>query len=371
MNIKIAYIVSTLRTAGPTNQLLNIISNLDKRTFKPYVITLSPEPDESLIRSFEDLNIDIYSLHLSRIMGLISGKRKLKKLVREIQPDIIHSQGIRPDLMVSSIHNIPKIATIRNYPFDDNPSKFGKFKGGIMARTHFKTIEKGDHVIACSKSLAERFDEIHNLQMSCIQNGVDTNKFFPLEKNKKNMLRKKLGLPANSFVCLTSGGLIQRKNTESLITGFQKANQTDSILLIAGDGPERAKLNELANKNNSIRFLNSIPNVNEYLQASDLFISASFAEGLPNSVLEAMACGLPVVLSDIGSHKELIPEGLSYDVFFNPTDTDQLAELINQFPLADQIKVSNQILEYCVANFSAKAMSGKYQKLYKEVLHVR
>ena len=107
------------------------------------------------------------------------------------------------------------------------------------------------------------------------------------------------------------------------------------------------------------------------MQAPDLFISASFAEGLPNSVLEAMACRLPVVLSDIYPHKELIPEGLSYDVFFNPTDTNQLAKLINQFPLADQNKVSNKILDHCLANFSAESMSNKYQKLYKEVLHVR
>lgn len=371
MNIKIAYIVSTLRTAGPTNQLLNIISNLDKQIFKPYIITLSSEPEESMIRSFENIRIDIHSLYLSRIMGLISGKRKLKKLVREIQPDIIHSQGIRPDLMVSSIHNIPKIATIRNYPFDDNPAKFGKLKGGIMAKTHFKTIEKGKHIIACSNSLSNKFSDQHNIQLPTIQNGVNTEKFFPLGKNKKDMLRKKLGLAANSFICVTSGGLIQRKNTESLISGFVKAKQTNSLLLIAGDGPEMANLSQLANNNNTIKFLKSIDNVNEYLQASDLFISASFAEGLPNSVLEAMACGLPLILSDIDPHKELIPSGLSYDVFFNPTDTSKLAELIKQFPLADQNKVSNHILEHCLANFSAKAMSIKYQKLYKEVLHVR
>ena len=371
MNFKIAYIVSTLRSAGPTNQLLNIISNLDKSTFKPYVITLSPEPGESLKRNFEDLGINIYSLNLSRIMGLISGERKLKRLIREIQPDIIHSQGIRPDLMVSGICNIPQIATIRNYPIDDNPAKFGKFRGGIMARMHFKTIVKGDHIITCSNSLASKFSTQHNIHLPYIQNGVNTKKFFPLEKNKKEQLRKKLDLPTNSFICITSGGLIQRKNTENLIAGYVKAEHIDSLLLIAGDGPKLTKLSQLAQDNSSVRFLKSVAKINEYLQASDLFISASFAEGLPNSVLEAMASGLPVILSDIEAHRELIPSGLSYNVFFNPTDVNQLAECINQFPLADHEKVSKQILENCQSNFSAVTMAGKYQKLYKEVLHVR
>jgi len=371
VSIKIVYIVSTLRTAGPTNQLLNIISNLDKQVFKAVVITLSPEPEESMFRYFEDLNIQMFSLNLSRIKGLIFGEKKLKKLIQEIQPDIIHSQGIRPDQMVSEIHNIPKIATIRNYPFDDNPAKFGNIKGGILARAHFKTIKNGEHVIACSKSLAGKFSDLHQIQMPYIQNGVDTSKYFPLDKTKKEQLRKKLGLPLNSFICMTSGGLIQRKNTGNLISGFIKAELADSILILAGDGPEITSLNKLANNKDSIKFLKSVPNVNEYLQATDLFISASFAEGLPNSVLEAMACGLPLILSDIQPHKELIPPGLSYEVFFDPNNTDQLAKLIKQFPLADQGNVSRLILDYCLANFSAKVMSGKYQKLYKEVLHVR
>lgn len=84
-----------------------------------------------------------------------------------------------------------------------------------------------------------------------------------------------------------------------------------------------------------------------------------------------MACGLPPILSKIEPHKELIPQGLSYDVFFDPNNTDQLVDRIKQFPLPDQHKDSKIILDHCLANFSAKAMSGKYQKLYKEVLHVR
>ena len=371
MNIKIAYIVSTLRSAGPTNQLLNIISYLDKSTFKPFVITLSPEPGESLKKYFEDMEINIYSLNLSRLLGLISGKRKLKRLISEIQPDIVHSQGIRPDLMVTGIRNIPKIATIRNYPFDDNPAKFGKIKGGIMAGMHFKTIIKGDHIVVCSKSLSNKFSGKHNIHLPYIQNGVNTAKFFPPGKNKKEELRKKLDLPADFFICITSGGLIKRKNTENLIAGYIQAKRTSSLLLIAGDGPELTKLGQFAGNVGSIKFLKAVKNINEYLQASDLFISASLAEGLPNSVLEAMACGLPVILSDIEPHKELIPSGLSYNVFFNPDNPAQLAELIHQFPLADQNKVSDRIKRYCQANFSAETMSEKYQKLYKEVLHVR
>jgi glycosyltransferase involved in cell wall biosynthesis len=370
VKIKVAYIISTFRSAGPTNQLLNIIRNLDADTFSPVIITLSPEPEDSLKPKFEALGIKIYTLNLSRFSGFLFGKKKLKRLLANIQPHILHSQGIRPDLMIGSMKMFPKISTLRNYPFDDNPAKFGRIRGGILARFHFNAIRKGKHFIACSKSLSDRFYKLHKLQIPYIQNGVDTQRFYPVSDQEKEKVRKKLALPSDKFICFTSGSLIQRKNISGLIYGFQEASLSNSLLVIAGDGPEMSNLKDIAGKDHSILFLGAIANMEEYLQVSDLFISTSFAEGLPNSVLEAMACGMPLLLSDIEPHKELIPFDPTYDLYFNASGSNQLSACLKQFPLKNREEISKQLVQHCLNNFSESVMSGNYQKTYKEILNV-
>ena len=82
--LKILYIVSTLKSGGPTNQLFNIIKNLDRHIFKPIVLTLSSEPKESKWRDYESLGIEMYSFNLSRIEGFFFLESRLKNLIKKI-----------------------------------------------------------------------------------------------------------------------------------------------------------------------------------------------------------------------------------------------------------------------------------------------
>ena len=93
----IIFIVSTLRQTGPTNQLLYIIKNLDKNIFNPIVITLSPEPNNSLKSAFLNEGVEIKSLNLSRIKGYFQGGKIIKKIVDKYNSSIVHTQGLRAD----------------------------------------------------------------------------------------------------------------------------------------------------------------------------------------------------------------------------------------------------------------------------------
>ncbi len=115
---------------------------------------------------------------------------------------------------------------------------------------------------------------------------------------------------------------------------------------------------KLLKKPSNIRFLGNVRNIVEYLQISDCFISASLAEGLPNTVLEAMACGLPTILSNIPPHKELCSDSAC---FFEVHNVVELSKMINCFKDCD-----NSPKELVGKQFSAQLMSEKYQKLYKE-----
>src|SRR5690554_2914775 len=135
---KILYIVSTLKRSGPTNQLFNVINHLDRSQFEPHLVTLSPEPADNRWKEFQDINVKLYSLKLSRLQGLLFAKYKLGRLIEAIKPDLIHTQGIRADAIVSSLGmKIPHVATIHNFAPDDYISKFGGLKGRIMVKHHF------------------------------------------------------------------------------------------------------------------------------------------------------------------------------------------------------------------------------------------
>ena len=92
-----------------------------------------------------------------------------------------------------------------------------------------------------------------------------------------------------------------------MVRAFQaSANGGKAVLLFAGDGPLARACKGLAGGDPRIHFLGQISNVQDYLQVADVFVSAALSEGLPNTVLEAMASGLPTVLSDIPAHREIL-----------------------------------------------------------------
>jgi glycosyltransferase involved in cell wall biosynthesis len=364
---KVLYIVSTLKKTGPIVVLANIVKYLDRTQFEPIVLTLSSESKDSMIGYFKDnLNVKIDSLRLSRIEGMFSGKSKIEKYIKENNIDIVHTHGIRADGFLKKI-NILKVSTLHNYPYYDYTMKFSKLKAKIMIQNHMSTIKLNrENVIACSKTISKEFEQ-NGLTIFTIQNGVDTESFTVSDEFKKLELKEKLEISKDKKIFITVGSLIPRKDMKTVIDGFKLYNKdNDSILLIAGDGFEKEKLESISD--NNIMFLGNIPNVVEYLQLSDCFISASLAEGLPNTVLEAMACGLPTVLSAIPSHLELF-EGEDVE-FFEIKDTQKLSELL--------LSVSNNFeekqalsLKMIRENFSAKVMSQKYQEVYMEKINER
>lgn len=355
--LKLLYIVSTLKSTGPTNQLSYIIKHLDRKKFSPHILTLSNEPKTSKIEYFTGvLEVELSSINMSRIKGLFSLRDAVSKKIKTINPDIVHTQGIRADGLLKYIKR-PKISTLRNYPFYDYPMKFGKIKGSIMAIAHFRMIkESPNDYVTCSRTISDEYRENKNLKIGYIQNGVDNIKYTP--SKDKRTLRKGLYLPLDKKIFICVGSLIKRKNNRILVETFSK-HRTKDILLFAGEGPDLNELKSIAASN--IIFLGNISNIPKYLQASDVLVSASLAEGLPNTVLEGMACGLPVVLSNIPSHYELLA-GEEYDSIFQKNNPEDLLVKI-EWALNDKT-LSEKSISLIKKNFTAFKMSMLYQAEY-------
>jgi len=360
-SIKILYITSTLKKSGPTNQLLSLIKHLNRKIYKPIILTLSPEPSDSCMKDFKKHGVILYSLRLSRIKGLFYAKNRLLKLINEIVPDIIHTQGIRADSLMASYHlNIPWVLTSHNYPVQDYTMKYGQLKGSIVSTKHLSSIRKCKNVIACSSTIGNQL-AVHGIKSITIVNGV--------EIDNSGLINKVKGIEESIFI--TVGNLIPRKNISFIIKAFNifKESNKKGSLIILGGGVEYNKLKLLANKNTHILFKGMVPDVRNYLFFSNYFISASLSEGLPYAVLEALSSGLPVILSDIPSHLEISKECTHCcEIFSLSKGIEDLLKIMLQVEAVFTKKSREDALRVINNVFSAKVMAEKYQNVYSSVV---
>lgn len=358
----ILYIISTLAKTGPVNVLYNIIKNLARTEYNPIILTLSKEKNNSVIKDFEALNIPIKSLDLNRYFGYFEAGVKITKAVKQINPDIIHTHCFRSTLFSTLfLQKFKRIATIHCDYDIDFMLTYGKVPGFIMAKLMDYSLIKTDKRIACSEYLKNIINKKKNFTVEAINNGIDTKIFHP-EPDKK-ALRKKLNLPLDKTLWIWVGALTPRKSPLTLVNAIKNLDSNTNYFIFCGDGVLKEKIIEEIKNIPNVLLTGSINNIQEYLQASDYYISTSLSEGLPLSVLEGMACGLPVISSDIPQHEFLFKSniGLLYPV----NDSEKLKGCISEILLSETDELKNNAINSVKNYFDSNNMSQKYVYIYK------
>ena len=367
-SIRLLCVVSTLHRCGPNQVLLNILRYLDRQQITPAILTLSPEPADSFVPAIESLQIQWASLGLPRWHGMV-GKR-LRQFVDEHAPNVIQTHGVRADWLAATVlHGYRRIARMDNYPVEDYRMNFGWLRGSLMAQQNIWAWQRIEQVIACSQSVADQIHP-HGIHPYVIPNGVDTTHFLPLDPAARRQLRHQLGLPQAQLIIVSLGSLIPRKDPLTLIAAFLKSRLAqDALLLLVGDGVLRQACERLAADHPQIRFAGRVGNVADYLRAADLFCSTSYAEGLPNAVLEAIACGLPVCLSDIAPHREILRYNQRAGVTFPVGDVPRLTAVLNSVPSWRLDVMGKAARAIATEHLSAEKMAAAYQAVYRQVAH--
>lgn len=361
--MKIVYIISTLKRSGLVNVIFNIINNLDREQFEPIIITLSPEFKNSIQTDFEKIGVNIYSLNLSRAQGYLFGGFKLRKIIDKIKPDIIHSHCFRSNLFSALfLGKYKKIATIHSYYKKDYLLTHGRFAGWLMIFLSKLCLKKIKNNVCVSEFLADILNSHDNIKFSYINNGVDETYFKPA-KNKSDV-RKKLNLPLGKKVFIFAGNLIKVKNPLFLANAIKNINNNNLYFIFCGIGSQKEECEKLLENTSNVLFTDFVDNLNEYFQASDYYIAVSLSEGFHLAAIEAMSCGLPVILSEITAHKYFLSKdknaGLTFDVNNINDLTNKIYEILNM----DYSLMSDSARKIVANNFSAKSMSEKYQKFY-------
>lgn len=257
---------------------------------------------------------------------------------------------------------------------------FHFYKGApLINRTLFKWAEKWmarytDAIITMNEEdyeAAQKFKLRNNGKVYYVPGvGVDTNK-YQLDDVNKDELRTKLGLKQNDIMFIAMGDLIHRKNYASSVKAVAKARNKKLHFFICGKGPELESLKSLAkelNVENQIHFLGFRTDIKELLSVADIFLFTTYQEGLPRSMMEAMAAGLPCIASNVRGNVDLIEDGQG-GFLRNPDDIDGLAEAINILA-ADKVlreKMNASNLE-TIKKFDVENVKKEMKKIYEQIL---
>ena len=260
----------------------------------------------------------------------------LLKIVHSIRKnfnfDIIHAHDVYPEgfcaALLKKIYGKPLIISSRGKDLNELPQR-------VLLRPMIKfALEHADKIVTVSKNLAEKAYKlgIDQGKVSVMPKGVDMDVFTHRSKIEA---RKKLGLPLDKIIVLSVGWIIPRKNPLSftkVLSSYSKVDRDRFLFIWIGEGTLRADLEKeiFANGLKSTIFLAGKKDPDEiaiWMNAANIFMLVSFAEGMPNVLYEAMACGTPVVASNVDGASEVIDNGIN-GVLLSPDDYNGMARTI-------------------------------------------
>lgn len=244
------------------------------------------------------------NLHFQSITDLLKysfrAYRYAKKLHRKQQFNFIHAFFGVPCGYIAMKLGLPYIVSLRGSDVPFHTPRFKWLDILLFKRLSKKIWRKAEFVVANSKGLKQEAIRTNPKQaIEVIYNGVDTNQFKPSDKCFKN---EKLTL-------ISTGRLAPHKGYHFLIRALEGIENVELILI--GGGKQKAELETLSKKLNvETIFKGKLQHsqIVDELQKADVFVLPSVTEGMSNSLLEAIACGLPVLVTNVGGSAELVKD---------------------------------------------------------------
>jgi len=369
MKIKILHILHSLQVGGLENGVVNLVNRLDPGMFDHAVccIDSSGSMAERLTRP-----VEIFTMRKGKERDYLLPFH-IARIVKKVHPDLVHTRnwGAIDGVIGARLAGVKRIIHGEHGREAADPT--GANKRRKMARKALNPLISR-FVTVSAELRGWLIDDVGISGDKIVQiiNGVDTEKFRPGEN--RGLAKQILGLDPDSFVIGTVGRLDPVKDFQTLVKAVAGLFATEgdktakAALVVIGSGPEEQKLKTLADNlglAGRVVFLGERKDVSELMQGMDLFVLPSIAEGISNTILEAMAVGLPVVASRAGGNRELVAEGEN-GFLFSIGDDRELASII-----VDYINKPEMRLEHgsnsrsrTKTNFSLARMVREYEALY-------
>lgn len=363
--IIILYLITELSTGGTQSALLRLLQGLDRDRFSPVVACLY-NGDGDVAQEIRALGIDVFDARM-RHKTALPALLRLYRHIRRIRPAILHTSLFHANLpgrILGRLAGVPVVICSERTMAMESEWRYrlNRWTIGLVDRVTVVSINVRDFCVAHVGLPADKLVAIYN--------GVE----LPEEsRSARQEARAELGLPLDGFVVGAVSRLDPIKGIDFLIKTLARVN--DVILVVVGDGPELRALEMLAGDlgvAERICWAGYRRDVPRLLPAFDILVQSSLYEGLPNTVLEAMAAGLPVIATNVGGTSEAVVDGLT-GVLVPPRDSSALAEAMVML-LSDQNLrhgMGKAGRERVVSHFAVRHMIEQTEQLYEQLLSDR
>lgn len=366
MNNK-CHIVHTESSGGWGGQEIRILNEVLEFMKKGHPVTLICDHDTPIAHRAKEYGITTVELPIGK--KSINGLCALKQWFKENNFDVINTHS-SSDSWMSALgmrlaRNVKPLVRTRHVsaPISNNWA------------TKWLYRKASNHIVTTGEKLRTTLiknNKIRPQNITSVPTGIDCSLFIPAKN--KTAVRETLNLPTDKTIIGIAATLRSWKGHEYLIDAFIELNNPNTHLLFVGDGPQWDNLNQKINNagiTDRVTLCGNQKDVIPWLQAMDIFTLPSYAnEGVPQGLMQAMACGLAVISTDVGSIAEIVHDNYT-GLIVEPKNSTALKNAIEELISNEKTRhsLAEQGHQLAHQTFGLEIMSTKMSAIFSKVRH--
>ncbi|MGW0336817.1 glycosyltransferase [Streptomyces sp. NPDC003011] len=327
-------------------------------------------PDGPLAPALRALGADVRHWEATRSPGpaLVREVRRLAQVIENVRPALVHAHSAKAGLAgrLAVRGRVPTVYQPHAWSFE----AVGGVTSALALRWERWGARWTSRVVCVSA--AERATGVRagiSSRWTVVPNGIAPERFDPADAGTvRGELLPQVDPAAPLVVCV--GRLCRQKGQDVLLTAWDRVRQRvpDARLVLVGDGPERERLRSRAPR--SVLFAGAVADTAPWYRAADLVVLPSLWEGMALAPLEAMACGRPVVLTDVDGARESLPPGLAPRCLVPPGDPAALAETVGGLLLDPSLReaLGHQGRRHVLSTHDVRLTAEAVAAVYRDVL---
>lgn len=359
-------ILHTESSRGWGGQEIRILNEAAGMVARGHEVTIACTPESNIAVAGVDRGLKVVGLSIGKIN--LEGLRAIRRFLKKNSFDVINTHSSVDSWLIglacASMRNAPPIVRTRHVssPVTTKPHGVWLYQ------------KSASHVVTTGEKLRRTLIKDNGMSSShvtSVPTGIDADLFVPGNRQAR---REELGLPASPVIVGIVATLRSWKGHQYLLEAFAELMRDDVALLIVGDGPQRQAIEEQV-FNLGIRRKVFMPgnqkNVLPWLQAMDLFVLPSYAnEGVPQGIMQAMACELPVVSTPVGSIQEVVVHQKT-GLMVPPKDVSALTAAIERLvdDAALRARMGKAGREKVMAEYTFDDMLDRMERIFQSVVN--